>query len=146
MQLRRPIRRRSLISIVSLIDVMMILLIFFMITSTYLDLDMIPAVQQDDAPDALPPPPTAAGQGAATLLIRLGADGLAYVQGRPLDLAALSGVISGKLASDPATRVIVLPSSRASVQALVAVMDVATSAGAAELRIVRLEQKPEAAP
>jgi len=146
MQLRRPIRRRSLISIVSLIDVMMILLIFFMITSTYLDLDMIPAVQQDDAPQTLPAPPSANDQAAATVLIRLGSDGVPYVQGRPLDLATLAGVISGKLAGDPATRVIVLPSARASVQALVTVMDVATGAGASELRVVRLEPKPGGAP
>ena len=56
--LKRPPKRHSVISVVSMIDVMMILLFFFMVTSTYLNLDMVPALQKsDDAPGNSPPPP-----------------------------------------------------------------------------------------
>ena len=37
----------ALITMTPLVDVMMILLVFFMVTSTYLDLDMMPMVQSD---------------------------------------------------------------------------------------------------
>ena len=52
-----------------MIDVMLILLVFFMVTSTYLNLDMIPAADRsEDTAEA-----TSADTGAGTLLIRLGA-------------------------------------------------------------------------
>lgn len=142
MELRRTRRRHSAISIVSLIDVMMILLIFFMITSTYLDLNMIPAVQQSDTPVDQPAPPNADRSGATTLLIRLGADGRAHVQGKPLDLDALGALITARLVDTQGLQIVVLPSPRASTQALISVMDRATKAGAAALRIVRLEALP----
>ena len=45
---RRP-APRSLISLVPLVDVLLILLVFFMVTSTYLDLDMIPTLDRTEA-------------------------------------------------------------------------------------------------
>ena len=47
LSLTRPSRPRALISLVPMIDVMLILLVFFMVTSTYLNLDMIPAVRPE---------------------------------------------------------------------------------------------------
>jgi hypothetical protein len=41
-------------SLVAMIDVLMILLFFFMVTSTYLDLDMVPLVE-GNGEDAPPP-------------------------------------------------------------------------------------------
>ena len=58
--LKRRSRNGPLISLVPMIDVMLILLVFFMVTSTYLNLDMIPAVRQQDPPQLRPPP---AGRG-----------------------------------------------------------------------------------
>ena len=135
MRLKRTHARRSLISLVSMIDVLMILLIFFMVTSTYLNLDMVPMAESADQPAGAAP-------GGTAVLIRLAADGVAHVQGQPLDAAALTVLLKARLAVDPATPVIVLPSGAASTQALVAVMDVATQAGAAGLRILRLEARP----
>jgi biopolymer transport protein ExbD len=146
MRIRKAAADRAGISLVAMIDVLMILLVFFMVTSTYLDLDMVPLAR---APDAATDTATAglyggdaASSGAARMLIRLGGDGLAHVQGQALTGAELGAVLSARLAEAPDLDVIVLPSGAATVQALAALMDVAVTAGAERLRIVRLEPAP----
>jgi biopolymer transport protein ExbD len=141
MRLSRRPRPRHLISLVPLVDVMMILLIFFMVTSTFLDLDMVPVVDRGDAPAAEAP---RAGERprSAALLIRLAADGRAYLHGRPLDAAALDAAVRARLVERADAPIVVLPSGQASLQALVGVMETATRAGATTLRVVRLEAGP----
>jgi biopolymer transport protein ExbD len=126
---------RSPISLVAMIDVLMILLVFFMVTSTYLDLDMIPMAERGDAaPEAADP-----GGGGARLLVRLGADGLAHLGGQAMAPGEVGPAIAARRAEAPGLEVILLPSGGASVQALVSVMDAAVTAGAGRVRIVRLE-------
>lgn len=139
--IRRPTRPRALISLVPMIDVMLILLVFFMVTSTYLNLDMIPAVRQGDAPDVAPAPADAAGQ-PGTVMIRLGADGVPVLRGQALPGPALTSALKRLLAERPLTQVVVLPSGAARTQDLVSVMDAAAQAGAVRLRVIRLEARP----
>ena len=135
--LKRPTPPRALISLVPMIDVMLILLVFFMVTSTYLNLDMIPAVDQaDEAADA---PDAADGASGGTLLIRIGADGVPSLRGRGFELAELEALISDRLQDSPNLRVLILPTGAADMQALVSVMDAATRSGVTNLRVVRLE-------
>ena len=135
--LKRPAPRRNLVSIVSMIDVMMILLFFFMVTSSYLNLDMVPALQKsEDAPADAPPVP--APGTPATLLIRIAADGTAVVRGQTLDAAALTAVLKDRLTADPFTPVVLFPSGGAELQALITVMDIVTKAGAVRVRVIRL--------
>lgn len=136
--LKRPTRSGPLISLVPMIDVMLILLVFFMVTSTYLNLDMIPAVRQQDQGAT----PTVATAPTSTVMIRLGADGVPVVRGQTLSGTALTGVLRTQLADEPLTQVIVLPSGGATTQALISVMDLATQAGVVRLRVIRLEGKP----
>lgn len=138
MRITRAVRGRGAISLVAMVDVLMILLVFFMVTSTYLDLDMVPLAGTGDSV-ASAPAPVLEGEAPARLLVRLDGDGGAHVLGRALDRGALRGVIAARLAEAPATEVIVLPSGQANVQALAGLMDVAVAAGATRLRIVRLE-------
>ena len=137
--LRRPRPARALISLVAMIDVLLILLVFFMVTSTYLDLDMIPAVSQDreDAASGAP-----AQEAALPLLIRIGADGAPVVQGRTLGLDDLAALIEARVAESAALPVMLLPTGVARTQSLVSVMDVATRAGVTNLRVIRLEARP----
>jgi len=139
--LKRPGHPRALISLVPMIDVMLIMLVFFMVTSTYLNLDMIPAAARSDAAPA-PAPADGASVGAATLLIRLGADGIPVVGGQALSADGLDALLRSRLAGAPLMQVLVLPSGAARMQALVTVMDIATEAGARRLRVVRLEARP----
>ncbi|AVO39712.1 biopolymer transporter ExbD [Pukyongiella litopenaei] len=142
MTLKRPARAGPLISLVPMIDVMLILLVFFMVTSTYLDLDMIPAARRSDAPAAPDPAPSPAPSPGDTVMIRLGGDGIPVVGGSALPGPALTALLRDRLAEDPLAQVIVLPSGAATTQALISVMDAATRAGARRLRVVRLEARP----
>jgi len=121
-----------------MIDVMLILLVFFMVTSTYLNLDMIPAVRQQDqaqgaAPDA---------QSAGTIMIRLGADGAAVIRGQLVTQPALEQLLRQRMVAEPLTQVVVLPSGAATTQSLISVMDAATRAGVVRLRVIRLQARP----
>lgn len=135
--LSRPKPPKALISLVPMIDVMLILLVFFMVTSTYLNLDMIPAVQRADDPGNAAPQATETP--GTPLMIRIGADGIPTVRGAGLNTSQLEALFLDRLQSTPAFQVLVLPSGAADMQALVSVMDVATRAGVTNLRVVRLE-------
>lgn len=140
LRLRRPVRRQQIISVISMIDVMMILLFFFMVTSSYLNLDMVPAVQSTaQEPQA---GPVAAEPVSRTVLIRISAAGVPILAGRSLAPAALDQVLKSYLAEDPLTSVIVLPSGGANLQALVSLMDQITGAGIVRVKVVRLAAAP----
>lgn len=138
---RRPAGR--LISLTPLVDVMLILLIFFMVTSSYLDLDMIPFSAGADAP--LDGSASGSAQSGAAdpgaLLLRIGADGRVWFRGRAMSEAELTRALAARIAEAPRTPVLVLPSARARAQALVGVMEAAARAGAVNLRVVRLEAR-----
>ncbi len=137
MELRRARPAKTLISLVPMIDVMLILLVFFMVTSSYLNLDMMPMVESaEDAPAA------GARDSAAPLLIRIAADGRPHIRGQPLDASQLTSLIRSRLTESPLSSVIVLPSGAATTQHLVSLMDTATQAGATRLRLIRLEPRP----
>ncbi len=130
-----------MISVVPMIDVLMILLIFFMVTQSYLNLSMVPAVQADD-PTAAAASVPAPGTPASTLLVRLASDGLPVVGGQHLSLDELQAAVEARLADAPGTPVVVLPSGAADTQALIALMDRLAIAGATQVKIVRIEAGP----
>jgi biopolymer transport protein ExbD len=136
--LKRPARARALISLVPMIDVMLILLVFFMVTSTYLNLDMIPAVRQQDQAQA----PATESPPAGTIMIRLGADGVPVIRGQAISNANLETLLRQRLAQEPLTQVMILPSGAAKTQGLITVLDVATRAGVVRLRVIRLQARP----
>jgi biopolymer transport protein ExbD len=138
--IRRAPPSRTGISIVSMIDVMIILLFFFMVTSTYLNLDMVPAVEHSD--DPAPVETMAAADAGTTVLVRIRADGSAAIGGQVLSPDALAAMIRDRLADAPMTPVVILPSGGANMQALITVMDTLTTAGAVRLRVIRLEAAP----
>ena len=129
MKLTRRKRNMALITMTPLVDVMMILLVFFMVTSSYLDLDMMPMVQSEADGIAAPAGP------APTLLIRITASGEARLRGQPLTVQSLATALQ----QAPHARVLILPSGGANVQGLVSAIETATRAGAQNLRVVRLE-------
>jgi len=133
MKLARRKRNMALITMTPLVDVMMILLVFFMVTSSYLDLDMMPMVQSEtqsgtQSGNAVTGP-------APTLLIRITANGNAVLRGQPLSAENLAQALQDA----PNAQVLILPSGGANVQGLVSVIQTATEAGATNLRVVRLE-------
>lgn len=122
--------RPPVVSLVPLIDVLLILLVFFMVTSTYLDLNMIPAVRPEEGAGQ------ASGASGPTVLIRLGADGIPVISGQPVPNSALTEHLSQL---PPDSNVVILPSGAADTQGLVTVLDAAANAGVTRLRVIRLE-------
>ncbi len=139
MRLNRKRRVGMIISVTPLVDVMMILLVFFMVTSTYLDLDMIPLVGGDRPGGRVEAPvPVEQVQQGSSLLVRLAADGRVYVSGEQVGLDGLRALVQIRVATRPSTPVLVLPSGAASTQALVSLMDAIALAGGRNVRVVRL--------
>ena len=150
MRLARRKRQGPLITMTPMIDVLFILLIFFMVTSTCLDLDMIPLIggarpgpqsSAQSSPESSPAPAAARERASETgsLLVRLGADGRTYVAGQAVDPVALTAMVSLRVAARPSTPIMVLPSGSATTQSLVSLMDALTRAGARDVRVVRFE-------
>ena len=120
-------RRRSLVSLTPLIDVVFILLLFFMLASSFVDLRSITL----DTP--------AAGGGAPSiegaLLIEVRVDGVRFA-GRYLSLDDLAARIRGQLARQPHRRVLVRPAAGVDLQATVRVLDRLSNAGVRNLSLM----------
>lgn len=136
MELRDRKPARQLISLVPMIDVMLILLVFFMVTSTYLNLNFIPFAQSSNAQSN---PTSQSENGGSTLLIRISADGQTYLRGQAQSPQALTTSVQTILENDPLMSFVLLPSGKANTQNLVSAIDILTRAGASRIRLVRLE-------
>ena len=140
MELKQTDKPRNLISLVPMIDVMLIMLIFFMVTSTYLNLDMIPVFQRSDETSAASSEQTENANND-TMLVRLSADGTAYYLGRSIKNDELTQLIKNQLNKFPSTNILLFPSNHTQTQSLVTLMDTITKAGGTRLRIIRLEEE-----
>lgn len=124
----RPRRRRSLISLTPLIDVVFILLVFFMLASSFLDWRSI----------SLNPPAagTAGASVAGAVLVEVRKEGL-RLSGEVVAPSELAARIEQLLARDPEQRVLVKPAAGVSLQETVTVLDRLTAAGVADVSLVR---------
>lgn len=131
--LSAPRRRRGLISLTPLIDVVFILLIFFMLATSFLDwraLDLTPPVQ------------AAAGLVDETaFLITLNADRI-EADGVAVGEAGLADAIAGALTNHPDRPVLIAPETGTVLQRTITVLDIARSAGAQSVRLVRPTDAP----
>lgn len=124
----RTDRRRALISLTPLIDVVFILLVFFMLASSFLDWRAIDLS-----------PPVKAGGGAAlegSLLIDIRADTL-RLAGEAMDLEALAARVGGLTAGKPDRPVILRPAADVSLQRTVEVLDRLKAAGVTGMSLIR---------
>jgi len=121
-----------------MIDILMIMLVFFMVTSTYFNLSMLPLVQTEDTA-ATAQSPKAGEAARGPLLLRLTGESEIMFQGERLNADALRQRLMDVVQVSPGVQVLVLPSPRASVQALVSALDTATAAGVTRVRLVQLD-------
>lgn len=131
--LSAPRRRRGLISLTPLIDVVFILLIFFMLATSFFDwraLDLAPPVQ------------AAAGPAEETaFLISLSGAGI-EADGVAVEEGELAEAIASALATRPDRPVLIAPEDGTPLQRTVTVLDIARGAGAASVRLVRPADAP----
>ena len=122
----RPRRRRAAIGLTPLIDVVFILLVFFMLASNFLHwrtVDLSAAA-------------TSAGRGAeGALMIVLAPDG-ARVAGSALTQDALNRIVAERLAQKPEQRIIVRPIDGTEMQPLVALLDQLVVLGARDVALM----------
>ncbi|MEM9247614.1 MAG: biopolymer transporter ExbD [Pseudomonadota bacterium] len=143
MTLAKPKPPSPRVTLVPLIDVLFILLVYFMVTSVYLDLDMIPAGGTAEDPQTnVPPTVTEAPQETQTLLLRIDASGQAVLRGQALGPDALRSALEQALAERPGLTVLILPSPVAPTQALATTLDALTQVGVRDTRLIRIEAEP----
>ena len=138
-KIERPPAAPPSISMVAMIDILMIMLIFFMVTSTYLNLTMLPLAQSDPSGAA-----SSAAQSASpqTILLRLTGDGVVVHQGARLEGDQLQALLAARSAEQDGVQLVILPAPRASTQALVQILDTATASGVSRIRLVQLGADP----
>ena len=125
-------RKRPLISLTPLIDVVFILLIFFMLASSFLDWRAI---------DLNAPGKAAAGSSMeAAMIVDLRHDGL-RLSGETLSLDQLAARVRERIAVNPEQRVLVRPEGGVVLQRTVAVLDLLSSSGVRQLSLIRAGER-----
>jgi biopolymer transport protein ExbD len=117
------------ISLTPLIDVVFILLVFFMLASNFLQWQAI----------RLEAPARAGTQGGitGTVLVRIGAEGGLDIGGAPVTRDALAERLRPMLAREPEPTVLIQPAPGVPLQRAVDVLDAVSAAGADEARLFR---------
>jgi biopolymer transport protein ExbD len=121
-------RRRNLVSLTPLIDVVFILLIFFMLASNFFDWQQLPLTTSISE----------GGQAGATegLHIRLDAQGQVQLNGEVLSLRRLERQVRTELAANPSLNVQLEPRPGVSLQMLIGLFDRLVQNGARQLNFV----------
>lgn len=121
MRIESPVRRRSLISLTPLIDVVFILLVFFMLASSFLDWR---AIDLD-----MPPPHEYGLEADHSLEVLIAADGTLTLEGEALARDALVREVAAAVRSEPERAVIVRPAGEVRLQTMVDLVERLARAG-----------------
>jgi biopolymer transport protein ExbD len=134
MRLEKGRRRKALINVTSLIDVVFLLLIFFVVTSTFLERPGI---------DLTLPEAGSEETQASPVTVRIVADGRTFVGSRQVTLEELPGVIESRLQEERTSQVTLEADRSVPHGRVVAAMDAARRAGARGLVVAT---RPETEP
>lgn len=127
MQFEKRARVRVQLDMAPLIDVVFLLLIFFLLTSTYLVNESVDLV--------LPTSSTATPAPQLPIVVTLARDGAVGVGDEKLPLAAVAARVRELLAGDGRRAVRLKADAEVSVQRMLAVVDAVRAAGARELSL-----------
>ena len=122
-------RRRALVSLTPLIDVVFILLVFFMLASSFLDWRAIELAPPGEGANAY-----ATHSGA--MLIDVAGDGL-RLGGQPIEPAALRVRVQRRLAEKPDQPVVVRPAAGVPLQQVITLLDRLSAIGVIRLSLNR---------
>ena len=125
MQLRAKNKRTVVLNVTSLIDVLFLLLIFFMISTTFLS---TPAIKLE-----LPEAKHADAVRQQPLVVYVDEDGTLYLNDEPINAARLPAALKDKLMENDDKAVILKADSRVSHGSVVEIMDIVKGAGARRL-------------
>jgi len=121
----------STINITPLVDIFLVLLIIFMITSSVID-------QREIALNA-PKAAHAGSQAPKAMGLVVDKEGFTYLDGERLDTAAIAAILRGKVAQDPEFQVLIGADRDLKYQNVVDVIDLVRGAGISKyaLKVVR---------
>jgi len=120
--------RRPPIGLTPLIDVVFILLVFFMLATSFVDWRSIDL----DAPARA----VSGGSMEGALLVEVRKDGL-RLSGEPVAMGALAAKVRERLSRKPDRKVLVKPAAGVALQDTVSVLDRLAAAGVANLSVIR---------
>lgn len=120
--------RRARISLTPLIDVVFILLVFFMLASSFLDWRAI---------DLSAPPASGGNQSLkGAMLVDIRADGLRF-GAQPMDLEAIAARVAERLRDEPDQRILIRPAQGVPLQRAIDVLDRLAEGGAQNLALIQ---------
>ncbi|MDT8399798.1 MAG: biopolymer transporter ExbD [Pseudomonadales bacterium] len=122
----------SNIDLTPMLDVVFILLIFFVVTASFLKESAMDLQGQD--PNNNPPPPSDPDK--KNVLIRINAQDQIFFNQERIDISAVRARVASVRAENPAAAVIVRPDKNSKANALVSVMDGARQAGASTISVM----------
>jgi biopolymer transport protein ExbD len=133
MEFIRPKRTSLSLDMAPLIDVVFQLLIFFMLSSSFL----MPMLRL-----TLPKASTRDEQQAQRLIVSVDKTGQAFLNTQPVSLEALRGELERRLGADPVRAVHLRGDEETSYKLFVQVMDIARQAGARQINILHQGAQP----
>ncbi len=129
MRIDRAIRVRRTTSLTALVDVVFLLLLFFMLASTFSRFSVIEVGLGGSGQ------PTAATT-LESVLLSVDAEGKLFVNGAPVAASALAETLLA-LGDADTQRILLRPTSRATAQDIVSALEVARAAAAGDVILVR---------
>jgi biopolymer transport protein ExbD len=133
MELRRTKRRSVIINVTSLIDVMFILVLFFTVSTTFVNQ---PAMNLD-----LPRAQHSQVTRQSAIIVNVGQDGSVFLNDEPMDLALLEQALVTRLATADDRAVVLKADSRVSHGTVVHILDIIKGAGVTKLTIATQPSK-----
>jgi len=131
MEFQRTYQTGRQLNITSLIDVVFLLIVFFMLTSTFLRTESMeinfPVGAMPSASDAKP------------IILVVGDNERLYLRNQPLKLADLDEALHEPLSADPEHHVMIMSTNNVSVQELVRVMDAVYQVGGVNVSVSHWE-------
>jgi biopolymer transport protein ExbD len=125
-------RREATIDIAPLMDMVFILLIFFIVTSTF--------TRETGVEVSKPQAQSASHLEKENILIAITRDGTIHIDERQVDLAGLADVIKGILSKNPEREAVLIADKDAMTGKLVSVIDACTVAGVKKVSIAALNK------
>ena len=136
MQLREPGKKRSLIlNVAPLIDVLFLLLIFFMVSTTFLSQ---PAFKLE-----LPEAKHAENVRQSPIIVYVSMGGRVYLNDEPIETALLGEAVRQRLETADEKTVVLKADARVSYEAVIDVLDIIKSTGVQKLVVPTRAEQPE---
>ena len=124
-------RRRAMVILTPLVDVVFILLVFFMLVSSFTDNRVINMLTPTAAKDAT------GAESLGVVLVRIGRDGALNISGLPTTKVQLAQEVALRSVGDIKYSYLVQPDTGVSLQEVVSMVDLLKSSGAHSVALTR---------